>query len=112
MLESIDETIRVVRQISTELRPGSLDDLDLRPRLNGKRRISRGDRGVVLVDIPEEDLDVSREQATAFFRIFQEIITNVARHSKAGKVWVHSKSGTVWSRSKLRTMALEFRLRH
>ena len=41
------------------------------------------------LNIPEEDLDVSREQATAFFRIFQEIITNVARHSKAGKVWVH-----------------------
>jgi two-component system, NarL family, sensor histidine kinase UhpB len=46
-------------------------------------------RGVsCILSIPEEDVDVSREQATAVFRIFQEILTNVARHSKAGKVWV------------------------
>ena len=34
-------------------------------------------------------MDLSREQATAVFRIFQEILTNVARHSKSGKVCVH-----------------------
>ena len=32
---------------------------------------------------------MSREQATAFFRIFQEILTNVARHAKAARLWVH-----------------------
>jgi hypothetical protein len=31
----------------------------------------------------------SRDQATAIFRIFQEILTNVARHAQATKVWVH-----------------------
>jgi signal transduction histidine kinase len=39
-----------------------------------------------IVSVPDEDLELSREQATAFFRIFQEILTNVARHSKAGKI--------------------------
>jgi signal transduction histidine kinase len=37
-------------------------------------------------------LDLSREQATAFFRIFQEILTNVARHAKAERVWVNLES--------------------
>jgi signal transduction histidine kinase len=45
--------------------------------------------GVLCVlNIIEEDLDLSREQATAIFRIFQEALTNVARHSKAEKLWV------------------------
>lgn len=90
MLESIDETIRVVRQISTELRPGILDDFGLAAAIEWQAKDFQRRSGVLcILDIPEEDLDVSREQATAFFRIFQEIITNVARHSKAGKVWVH-----------------------
>jgi signal transduction histidine kinase len=46
--------------------------------------------GVVsIVRITEEDLELSREQATAFFRIFQEILTNVARHARAQRVWVN-----------------------
>jgi PAS domain S-box-containing protein len=36
-----------------------------------------------------EDPPVRRDQATALFRIFQEILTNVARHAQAAKVWVH-----------------------
>ena len=90
MMESIDETIRVVRQISTELRPGILDDFGLAAAIEWQAKDFQRRSGLLcILDIPEEDLDVSREQATAFFRIFQEIITNIARHSKAGKVWVH-----------------------
>ncbi len=98
MLESIDETIRVVRQISTELRPGILDDFGLAAAIEWQAKDFQRRSGVLcILSIPEEDLDVSREQATAFFRIFQEIITNVARHSKAGKVWINLEvqNGTV-----------------
>ena len=42
-----------------------------------------------VVRLPEEDLPLGREQATALFRIFQESLTNVARHAQATKVWVH-----------------------
>jgi two-component system sensor kinase len=90
MLEAIDETVRVVRKISTELRPGILDDFGLAAAIEWQAEDFQKRSGVAcVIDVPEEDPKLSREQATALFRIFQEIITNVARHSKAGKVWVH-----------------------
>ena len=87
MLEAIDETVHVVRKISTELRPGILDDLGLAAAIEWQAKDFQRRSGVLcIVSLPQDDLEVSREQATAFFRIFQEILTNVARHSKAEKV--------------------------
>jgi signal transduction histidine kinase len=37
---------------------------------------------------PQETIAVGAEQATAIFRIFQETLTNVARHADAGAVEV------------------------
>ena len=42
-----------------------------------------------MVKVPEEDLRISRDQATALFRVFQESLTNVARHAQATKVWIN-----------------------
>ena len=90
MLEAIDETVQIVRKISTELRPGILDDLGLAAAIEWQAKDFQKRSGVLcILDITEEDLDVGREQATAVFRIFQEIVTNIARHSKAEKVWIH-----------------------
>lgn len=78
-----------MRKISTELRPGILDDFGLAAAIEWQAKDFQRQSGVLcIVSVPQDDLDVSREQATAFFRIFQEILTNVARHSKAEKVWV------------------------
>jgi PAS domain S-box-containing protein len=90
MLEAIDETVHVVRKISTELRPGILDDFGLAAAVGWQAREFERRAGVQCVlHLREEALELSREQATAFFRIFQEILTNVARHAKAAKLWVH-----------------------
>ena len=90
IVEAIDETVHLVRKISTELRPGILDDLGLAAAIEWQANDFQRRSGVLcVISVTEEDLGLSREQATAFFRIFQEIITNVARHSKALKVWVH-----------------------
>jgi len=42
-----------------------------------------------VIRVPDEDLRLSRDQTTALFRIFQESLTNVARHAQATKVWVN-----------------------
>lgn len=90
MLEAIDETVQVVRKISTELRPGILDDLGLAAAIEWQAKDFQKRSGVLcILDITEEDLDAGRHQATAVFRIFQEIVTNIARHSKAERVWIH-----------------------
>ncbi|HKP12957.1 MAG TPA: PAS domain-containing protein [Blastocatellia bacterium] len=87
MAELIDETAQKVRMISTELRPSVLDDLGLAAAIEWQarefqRRTETECRIVSLAEVTE----LSAEKATAVFRIFQEVLTNVARHAEASLV--------------------------
>ena len=88
-LELIDETISKVRNISTELRPSVLDDLGLAAAIEWQAREfqKRTEIQCRIVSL-QEDIELSPEKSTAVFRIFQEILTNVARHARAGLVEV------------------------
>ena len=82
-----DETIQAVRRISTELRPGILDDLGLAPAVEWVAEEFQARTGTkVQLALPGVDLAIDREHATALFRILQEILTNVARHANATQV--------------------------
>jgi PAS domain S-box-containing protein len=88
--QGLDETVHTVRRLCSELRPGVLDDLGLAAAIEWQAKDFQKRSGVAcVVRLPKEDLRVSREQATSLFRIFQETLTNVARHAQAMKVWVH-----------------------
>lgn len=80
----VDETIRMVRRISSELRPGALDDLGLVAALEWQLS-EFSDRTSIQGEFHSErdDYDLDRERSTALFRIFQESLTNIARHSGA-----------------------------
>jgi PAS domain S-box-containing protein len=89
IVKLVDESIRTVRRISTELRPGILDDLGLVAALEWAGEDFQARTGTVCrLDLPPDDLAVDPECATAIFRIFQETLTNVARHSGANQVEV------------------------
>ena len=80
----IDNTIQSVRRISTELRPGILDDLGLVAALEwaaGEFAERTGTK--CALELPRENLAIEPEAATAFFRILQEALTNIARHAEA-----------------------------
>jgi signal transduction histidine kinase len=80
--QSLDEAIRTVRRISTELRPGVLDQLGLAAALEWVADdYSRRTRIKAHVSVSEGD--IPDEIATALFRVGQESLTNVARHSGA-----------------------------
>jgi signal transduction histidine kinase len=86
---TLNETVDTVRRISTELRPAALDDLGLAAAIEWQVRDFQTRSGVnCMLRLPEEDLLLSRDQATALFRVLQESLTNVARHAQATKVWV------------------------
>ena len=58
-------------------------------RSNGQGRNSRRAPGrKCRLDLPEDDIAIDPERATAIFRIFQETLTNVARHADASEVEV------------------------
>ncbi|HKQ38242.1 MAG TPA: ATP-binding protein [Verrucomicrobiae bacterium] len=90
MSSHIDETIQTVRRIATELRPGVLDDLGLVAALEWQAQEFQKRTGiecVVTSDLKETILD--QDLNTAFFRIFQETLTNIIRHAQASRVEVH-----------------------
>ena len=83
----IDSTIDTVRRISGELRPGGLDDLGLVAAIEWQASQLETRTGITCkCTASMEADDIGRERATAVFRIFQEILTNVTRHSKATTV--------------------------
>lgn len=89
MSEVCDTTIRAVRRIITQLRPRLLDDLGLTAAMEWQVEEfqHRTDIRCSLRITPEEvTLDPAR--STAIFRILQETLTNIARHSGATAVSV------------------------
>jgi signal transduction histidine kinase len=86
MCKLIDTTVQTVRKIATGLRPEMLDDMGLIAAVGWQAKEFQKRTGIrCRAKLPPEvklDIDVS----TTMFRIFQEILTNVARHSRATRV--------------------------
>jgi signal transduction histidine kinase len=83
----VDQTIKSVRRISTELRPGILDDLGLIAAVEWAAEEFETRTGTrCRLDLLENDRTIDSDRATAVFRILQETLTNVARHANATHV--------------------------
>jgi signal transduction histidine kinase len=83
----IDTTIQAVRRISTELRPGILDDLGLVAAIEWQANDFQTRTGIKCeVVTPLEETVLDQNLNTAFFRAFQETLTNVIRHAEATRV--------------------------
>lgn len=89
ILKLVDETIQSVRRISTELRPGILDDLGLVAAVEWAGEEFEARTGTKCrLNLSEHGISIDPERATAVFRIFQETLTNVARHADASEIEV------------------------
>jgi signal transduction histidine kinase len=89
MSSHIDETIQTVRRISTELRPGILDHLGLVAAIEWQANEFQTRTGIQCRFAHALDRTILDENLnTAFFRIFQETLTNVIRHANATGVEV------------------------
>lgn len=87
--EMIEATLASVRRIATELRPEALDTLGLAETLKQEATRFQERTGITChIELPENPPKLSPDAATAVFRIFQEALTNVARHAQAGSVRV------------------------
>ncbi|MDQ3818483.1 MAG: PAS domain S-box protein, partial [Acidobacteriota bacterium] len=87
MSKLINDTIQSVRKLATELRPGILDDLGLVAAIEWQAKEFQSRTGINChLSLLEADIPLGSEQSTAVFRIFQEILTNIARHAGARNV--------------------------
>ena len=90
LLDMADESIVSVRSLSTNLRPTILDNLTLKEAIEWKSRRFTKRTGIpVNLDMRMKGLapyDPDGEIKTAVFRMYQEILTNILRHSGADRV--------------------------
>jgi signal transduction histidine kinase/PAS domain-containing protein len=87
MARATDEILRAVRRIASDLRPGILDDLGLAAAIEWQAE-DFGRRTQIPCEVRSDltDLQLERGLATNVFRIFQEALTNIARHASASRV--------------------------
>ena len=86
-IDLISEGVKSVRRICSGLRPGILDDLGLAAAVEWQAREFTARNGISCqISVPSGELRLDGDRASAVFRIFQECLTNVARHAEAQSV--------------------------
>jgi len=99
MFRLIDGTIKSVRRIASGLRPEVLDEIGLSAAIGWQARDFQVRSGIRCnVELPADGLQLDQARSTAVFRIFQEVLTNVARHAHATRVDVRMgvEGETLW----------------
>jgi PAS domain S-box-containing protein len=91
LLGRVDTAIDSVRRIATDLRPSVLDNIGVLAAVEWQAQETERRTGIkceVAADPRRDDFDLPPELATAIFRIVQEALSNVVRHSRATHVHI------------------------
>lgn len=102
-LQQLNELVSMVRNLSLNLRPAMLDDLGLLPTLLWQFDRFSAQTGI-RVNFKHSGIEkrFSHQIETAIYRIVQEALTNVARHSNAGETSV-----LLWASQELINVQIE-----
>lgn len=89
LLQMVDESVKTVRRIASELRPSLLDDMGLVAAMEWHLEEFEKRSGIEKeAHLPAREILLPEAIKIGLFRILQESLTNVARHSGANKVIV------------------------
>lgn len=94
ILRTLDAMVSSVQRISSELRPSILDDLGLVAALESEAVLFEERTGIECELSLPPDAHCEPHCATAIYRIVQEALTNVARHSNASRVEIRLRERT------------------
>ena len=84
--DMIDASVESVQKISSKLRPGILDELGLIAAIEWQAEDFEKLTNIKCsLSLPKAEIVLEKNKSTAIFRIFQEALTNIARHSQATK---------------------------
>jgi len=87
MSKIISMAIQSIKKLSTDLRPGILDDFGLCAAIEWQAEefeTRTGKKCKVAIEV--DDVDIKTDVSTAIFRIMQETLTNIMRHANAERV--------------------------
>jgi len=83
----VDETVKTIRRINTDLRPGILDDLGLFSALDWQGKEFTKRTGITCnMWLCDDEPVLDKNITINIFRIFQEALTNITRHANATEV--------------------------
>lgn len=83
----VDDAIATVGRVTRELRPGILKDFGLAAAIESQGEDFAQRTGITCnILCTDHDLDPDYDTALAFFRIFQEALTNVSKHARGTQV--------------------------
>ena len=87
IIKLIDNLILKIRNIASDLRPDVLDSMDLVEAIEWQITEFQKSNGKIeyIFNSDIEGLILDKERTTAVFRIFQEALTNIVRHSDCSK---------------------------
>lgn len=89
ILQSINQTIKSVQRILTELRPALLDDLGLVAAIEWQLdQFQKRTEMQCHFSLPNEEPKLTYKERTALYRIMQESLSNILRHSNATEMWL------------------------
>lgn len=84
----VDRTIEAAHRISRDLRPGILD-IGIVAAIDWQASEFEKQNGIpCAVHCDQDDIEIHADHAATLFRIFQEALTNIAKHAKADHVVV------------------------
>jgi len=88
MSELVDSVIGDIRRIASDLRPPLLDKVGLSAAIEAHARQFQERTGIRCHTTLQDEIDIAQERAVTVFRIYQEAMTNVARHAGANCVTI------------------------
>lgn len=110
LIGHVDGAVEKVREISSNLRPAMLDDLGFEAAAEWflSEYAGRAGPDITWRSEPSGESRVRGEAATALFRILQECMTNISRHSNASSVTVEYSEGGSWAALEVRDDGVGF----
>jgi len=82
----VGETIKTVQRLTSQLRPEIIDDLGLEAAIKWYTKEFSQRNGIEIYLDMDSEIPLSPDDSLTVFRIMQESLTNIARHSKASRV--------------------------
>lgn len=105
----VTDGIKTVRQVVSDLRPNLLDDVGLAAAVKDYAKKFQHDTEIeCTVVLPEQDFFLNEDQSVTVFRIIQESLSNVAKHSRADTAEIIFVVNGNWLLLKIRDNGIGF----
>ncbi len=95
-IRRISDLLTLVKDISMDLRPAVLDHFGLGASMEWLAERFNKSTGIKTVTTITEGAALPKEQEYALFRVLKELLTNVAKHSRATRLHVSLAPGKGW----------------